>query len=346
MSHYLRRRLGLMLLASTAILAVPANAHDATPNTPAPSPTTPLQVQAAAQASEAASQSVVNPTQEREQGDIVVTATKRSERLQEVPISVMATESVTLERLAIQSAKDFGQIAPTLNFQAADEARLFNFSIRGIGTESFSVGVEPSVATIVDGVVYTRVGSIFDGLGDIDRVEVLNGPQGTLQGKNSSAGAVSIITKKPNFSHFEGKAETGIAEHGERSAVLTLTGPITSQLAFRVFGFYHREDGVVHNIATGRTENDSKSYGIRAKLQWRPSDGINFLLAGDWSRRDAACCAEPIRVAAAAGNVTAAFTGTPVGPENWYVNITRFKLAPRRTAASRSKAISTSAPTC
>ncbi len=321
MSHYLRRRLASVLLASTATLAVPANAHDAAPNTPAPSPAIPVQAQAASQASEAASQSVVNPTQEREQGDIVVTATKRSERLQEVPISVMATESVTLERLAIQGARDFGQIAPTLNFQAADEARLFNFSIRGIGTESFSVGVEPSVATIVDGVVYTRVGSVFDGLGDIDRIEVLNGPQGTLQGKNSSAGAVSIITKKPNFSHFEGKVEAGIAEHGERSAALTLTGPITPQLAFRVFGFYHREDGVVHNIATGLTENDSKSYGIRTKLQWRPSDGINFLLAGDWSFRDAACCAEPIRVAAAAGNVTAAFTGTPVGPENRYVNI-------------------------
>ena len=78
MSHYLRRRLASVLLASTATLAVPANAHDAAPNTPAPSPAIPVQAQAAAQASEAASQSVVNPTQEREQGDIVVTATKRS----------------------------------------------------------------------------------------------------------------------------------------------------------------------------------------------------------------------------------------------------------------------------
>jgi iron complex outermembrane receptor protein len=312
--HWRRNQIMVLLMASAATYASRANAQGAVLPTPA-SPS------AESQASAAASQSVTNPSQEKDLGEIVVTATKRNERLQAVPISVMATESITLERMAIQSAKEFGQIAPTLNFQAADEARLFNFSIRGIGTENFSVGVEPSVSTIVDGVVYTRVGSVFDGLGDIDRVEVLNGPQGTLQGKNSSAGAVSIITKKPNFSRFEGKAEAGIAEHGERSAALTLTGPISQQLAFRVYGYYRREDGVVHNIATGRTENDAKSYGVRAKVEWRPHDGVDFLLAGDWSRRDAPCCAEPIRVAAAAGNVTAAFTGTPVGPENRFVNI-------------------------
>jgi len=79
--------------------------------------------------------------------------------------------------MQIVNAQDFQLIAPTLNFQAADEARLFNFSIRGIGTESFSIGVEPSVSTIVDGVVYSRAGPAFDGLGDIERVEILNGPQ-------------------------------------------------------------------------------------------------------------------------------------------------------------------------
>jgi iron complex outermembrane recepter protein len=266
-------------------------------------------------------------------GDIIVTANKRNERLQDVAVSVQAATSETLENLAIQSPKEFGQISPTLNFQAADEARLFNFSIRGIGTETFSVGVEPSVSTIIDGVVYTRVGSVFDGLTDIDRVEVLNGPQGTLQGKNASAGAVNIITKGPNRNEFEGRAEVGIAEHNERNGSLMLTGPINDKLAFRVSGYYKKADGIVTNIANNKTLNNSEGYGVRGKLLFEPTPTVKFVLAGDYSYSKADCCAEPIRVAGTTlypttaggantvlGNVTAAFTGTPVGPLNRYVN--------------------------
>jgi iron complex outermembrane receptor protein len=254
------------------------------------------------------------------EGEITVTANKRNERLQSVAVSVQAMQAETLTNMAIDSAKDFGIIAPTLNFQAADEARLFNFSIRGIGTESFSIAVEPSVSTIVDGVVYTRVGSVFDGIGDLERVEVLNGPQGTLQGKNASAGAVVIVTQAPNRDALEGKAEFGIAEHGEYSARLGITGPIGDRMAFRLFGYYHTDDGVVHDLATGHTVNNSESYGVRGKLLFEPADGAVFTLAADWSKRVADCCGEPLRVAAATGNVTAAFTGTPVGPDNTFVN--------------------------
>ena len=254
------------------------------------------------------------------EGEIIVTATKRAERLQSVPVSVQAVEAETLSNLAIQTPKEFGRISPTLNFQAADEARLFNFSIRGIGTESFSVGVEPSVSTIVDGVVYTRVGSVFDGLSDLERVEVLNGPQGTLQGKNASAGAVSIVTKGPDRDRFGGRAEVGLAEHGEYTGSLSLTGPLSDKIAFRVSGYYRHEDGVVINLANNQTVNNVESYGVRGKLLFEPAEGATFTLAGDWSHRKADCCGEPIRLAAASGNVTAAFTGTPVGPENRYVN--------------------------
>lgn len=276
----------------------------------------------AAAATPAFAQTAADPAEEAAapaDGEIVVTANKRPERLQDVAVSVQAVDAETLANRAISSPKDFGQISPTLNFQAADEARLFNFSIRGIGTESFSVGVEPSVSTIVDGVVYTRVGSIFDGLGDLEKVEVLNGPQGTLQGKNASAGAVVITTKAPNRDRLEGKVELGVAEHGEYSGKLMLTGPLSDQLAFRVFGYYHTEDGIVRDITTGKTVNNVESYGVRGKLLWEPAEGATFTLAGDYGKRDADCCGEPIRIAAASGNVTAAFTGTPVGPDNTFV---------------------------
>lgn len=252
--------------------------------------------------------------------DIIVTANKREERLHDVAASVSVLTAVALEKHQINDARDFPQFAPTLNFQAADEARLFNFSIRGIGTEAFSVGVEPSVAVIVDGVVYTRPGAAFDGLTDLERVEVLSGPQGTLQGKNASAGAVSIVTKGPNRNRWERRAEVTLAEDNERRANLMITGPLSDSLAIRAYGYYAERDGKVFNVATGDTVNNVESYGFRGKVEWRPSDTMTFLLAGDITRRDADCCGEPIRLAAAAGNVTAAFTGTPVGPDNRYVN--------------------------
>ncbi|MFM6853425.1 MAG: TonB-dependent receptor [Sphingopyxis sp.] len=275
----------------------------------------PALAQAAAPADDAATANDAN------NGDIIVTANKRSESLHSIAASIDAITAETLEVQQVLRVQDFQQFSPTLNFQAADEARLFNFSIRGIGTESFSVAVEPSVATIIDGVVYTRPGSAFDGLGDIERVEVLNGPQGTLQGKNASAGAVSIVTRRPNRTEFEGRAELTVAQDNDYHGTLMLTGPINDQLAFRAFGYYRTADGQVTNITTGDSVNNIESYGFRGKLEWEPAPGVNFLLAGDISHRTADCCAEPIRTAAASGNVTAAFTGTPIGPNNRYVNL-------------------------
>lgn len=255
-----------------------------------------------------------------ELSEIVVTANKREERLQSVPASIIAVTSDTMEKQQILQIKDFQQFAPSLNFQAADEARLFNFSIRGVGSESFSVAVEPSVSTIVDGVVYTRPGAAFDGLTDLERVEVLNGPQGTLQGKNASAGAVSIITKRPNRNEFEGKVEYTIAEDNDHNINLMLSGPINEALAWRVVSYYKSADGQVVNVATGKTVNNIEGHGVRGKLEFEPQEGMNFLLAADYTKRDADCCGEPIRIPAASGNVTAAFTGAAVGPDSNQVN--------------------------
>lgn len=252
--------------------------------------------------------------------EVIVTVNKREERLHDVAASVNVVTAATMEKHQINDPKDFPQFAPTLNFQAADEARLFNFSIRGIGTEAFSIAVEPSVAVIVDGVVYTRPGAAFDGLTDLERVEVLSGPQGTLQGKNASAGAVVIITKGPSRTAWERKAEVTVAQDNERRFAATVSGPISDSLAMRLYGYKLARDGKVINVATGDTVNNVESYGVRSKLEWRPSDAATLLLSGDYSKRDADCCGEPIRVPAASGNVTAAFTRAQVGPDSREVN--------------------------
>ena len=272
--------------------------------------------------SQAAPAPAAGQAEAQQPGEIIVTANKRSEKLHDVAASVTAATGAQLSKMAIINPQDLVQISPALSFQAQQEARNFNFSIRGIGTVSFSVGVEPSVSTIVDGLVYTRPGAIFNSLNDIERIEVLSGPQGTLQGKNASAGVVNIITAKPNRNRLEGKAEVTIAEHNEVDANMMLTGPISNSLAFRVTGYRNQYDGVVTNVANGQSLNNSKSYGVRGKLEFDPAPGVDFMLISDYSYANADCCAEPIRVAGTGApyNVTAAYTNTPVGPNNTYVN--------------------------
>jgi iron complex outermembrane receptor protein len=252
--------------------------------------------------------------------EVLVTANKREERLQSVPASMMAFTADTLAKHQILQLKDVQQFAPSLNFQSGDEARLFNFSIRGVGSESFSVGVEPSVSTIVDGVVYTRPGAAFDGLTDLERVEVLNGPQGTLQGKNASAGAVVIVTKRPNRSAFESRLEYTVAEDNDHNVSALITGPLNEKLAYRLHGYYKSADGQVVNVSNGQTVNNVEGYGFRGKLEYEPVDRLNLLLSADYTYRDSGCCGEPIRVPAPSGNVTAAFTGAAVGPDSNEVN--------------------------
>lgn len=223
--------------------------------------------------------------------EVVVTAQKREQSMQDVPVQVSTVGGDTIEKLSIIDAGDIALLAPTLNFDSADEARLFNFSIRGIGTRSFSIGVEPSVSTVVDGVVLTRIGNAFDTLGDIEQVEVLAGPQGTLFGKNSSAGVVSIRTKKPNMEEFEGRFKATVAEDSESGFELSLTGPLSDTLGYRLYMFDRQADGVADNLFDGTDENGVEAQGMRGKLLWEPSDRLSFLFTGDYSEKSSNCCA-------------------------------------------------------
>ena len=223
--------------------------------------------------------------------EVIVMAQKRAESMQDVPVQVSTVSGDSIEKLAIVDAADIALLAPTLNFDSADEARLFNFSIRGIGTRSFSIGVEPSVSTVVDGVVLTRIGNAFDTLGDIEQVEVLAGPQGTLFGKNSSAGVVNIRTKAPNTEEFEGKFNVTAAQDNERSFNLSLTGPLTDSLAYRLFLFDRSNDGIARNLFDGTDENGVEASGGKFKLLWDASNDLSVLFSADYSEKLSNCCA-------------------------------------------------------
>ena len=251
-------------------------------------------------------------------GVVMVTAQRRSERVQDVPVSVSVVSSEAFETSNMVDMSGLANLIPSVTYQAGSVGNNQSFRIRGIGTDVFSIGVEPSVSTVIDGVVIARPGAAFGDLVDIERIEVLRGPQGTLFGKNSSAGVVNIVTKKPNFDRFESAASVTFAEDSEMRARLSLSGPISDTLAFRLSGFLREQDGIILNRYDNDTVNDAKSYGAQGKLEWRPNGDMSFVLAADASTTDTTCCAAPIRINAV--NPIQLPTGTPIGFTNDQVN--------------------------
>jgi len=228
-----------------------------------------------------------------EPGDIVVTAQKRAERLQDVPLAVTAVGSDTLATRQINDTSALVRAVPSLSYQQGANPTNTSFRIRGVGTALFGQGVESSVSVVVDGVVAARSAQGFAELADVERVEVLRGPQGTLFGKNASAGVISVTTARPSRD-FEGKGEVTIAEHNEYRARGTVSGPLSDTLRARVSGFYSDVQGVTRNIGTDQWVNGSKSWGVRGKLEWDATDNLTFLLAAEYRKTDSDCCASTL----------------------------------------------------
>lgn len=223
-------------------------------------------------------------------GEIVVTAQKRAERLQDVPLAVTAVTGDMLADRQINDTNSLVAAIPSLSYQQGANPTNTSFRIRGIGTALFGQGVESSVSVVVDGVVAVRSAQGFSDLADIERVEVLRGPQGTLFGKNASAGVISVTTARPS-DVFQAKGELTIAEHNEYRARGTVSGPISDTLRARVSGFYNDVQGITRNIGTNRWVNGSKSWGVRGKLDWDAAENLNILFTGEYRKTDSDCCA-------------------------------------------------------
>ena len=167
--------------------------------------------------------------------EVIVTATKRASNLQDVPIAVTALSGQELVNALIGSSEDLVQLVPSLNLNKGGNPRSTSYSIRGIGTVSFSSGIEPSISTMLDGVVMGQTGMAFAQLVDMERVEVLRGPQGTLFGKNASAGLVHFITRDPT-EEFEAEVRGYATEDEEYRSSFTASGGLTDDLAVRATG--------------------------------------------------------------------------------------------------------------
>ncbi|AUN32573.1 TonB-dependent receptor [Niveispirillum cyanobacteriorum] len=224
--------------------------------------------------------------------EIVVTAQKRAERLQDVPLAVSALSADALANSQVSSTAGVAALVPSLTYTQSTSDLNNNVRIRGVGTALFNAGLESAVSFVVDGVVMSRQGQGFQDLIDVERVEVLRGPQGTLFGKNATAGVINIVTKRPSRD-FEGVAEIGIAEQGEYRARASVSGPISETVGARLTGYYTDNRGYVYDYGRGEHVYGGRDVGLRGKVEWQATENLNFLFTADIRDSESDCC-QPI----------------------------------------------------
>ena len=221
--------------------------------------------------------------------EVVVTATKREQTLQDVPVAVTVTTGETITRAAVRDVADLASLVPSLRVTQLQTSTNTNFIIRGFGNGANNPGIEPSVGVFIDGVYRSRsAGSIGD-LVDVQRVEVLRGPQSTLFGQNASAGVISVITQQPDFD-WGGFVEAGFGNLNERVFKGKVTGPLTDSLAFSVTGSMNQRDGYFVNLTNNALLNDRDRWDLRAQLLWNASENTTVRLIADKSEIDELCC--------------------------------------------------------
>ena len=242
----------------------------------------PVLAQDALPAAKPAPAAVATPDAVPDTGAIVVTARLRTESLNKVPISVAALDGT---KLAAHGQNDIASIAtniPTVEFRTGASNKDRDVFIRGVGTITTSPGVDPSVSTVIDGVVLARPGQATLDLMDIDRIEVLRGPQGTLFGKNASAGVINVVTKAPTNRQTE-ELEASYYQGDEYRFRGGVSGPIVAdKLLYSITGLFANYDGNVRNITTGDEVNGYRRRGVRAKLLAKPSDNLTLTFGADY----------------------------------------------------------------
>ena len=222
-------------------------------------------------------------------GEVVVTARHQVERAQDVPVALSVVSGSNLERTGAFTIADLQQQTPSLTAYNSNP-RNSSTAIRGIGVSSASDGLDTSVGVYVDNVYLGRPGMALADLVDIDRVEVLRGPQGTLFGRNSSAGVINISTRAPSFD-FGLYAEASGGNYNYNQERLAITGPVVDGLlAFRVTGFNTHRDGTLRNLKTGTTANSIGRSGGRVQLLATPSSNFKLRWIADYSQEDDTCC--------------------------------------------------------
>ncbi|WP_448664164.1 TonB-dependent receptor [Sphingomonas sp. CJ20] len=266
--------LSLLLLATVSPLGAVAQAHD--------DPTAP----------KAAVKDDPEAAAVQDRNDIVVTARRREERVQDVPIAVSVLTSEQLADTGAFNVNRLQQLQPALQFYSSNP-RNSAINIRGLGAP-FGLtndGIEQGVGFYVDGVYIGRIGaSTFDFV-DVERVEVLRGPQGTLYGKNTTAGALNITTRAPSFTP-EARVELSAGNYEFVQAKSSVSGPLTDTLAVRLSTSGTTRKGTIYNSTSGEYLHRQRNIGVRGQALWKATESLDLTLSGDLNIQSPDCCVQ------------------------------------------------------
>lgn len=266
--------------------AEPATTPEPTPETLATLPVAALPTEASAVPPE----KVVNTDLQ----EVLVTATRRKQSLNKTPIAITEVSGAALTAGVVRDTQSVQLVVPSLVVTlSGNEAGGGVIRIRGVGTPGTNAGLESSVGVFVDGVYLPRAGLAFSDLVDIERVEVLRGPQGTLFGKNTSSGAVNILTRRPSYTPQADLNLSGTTFNGYLARGI-FSGPIIDdKLAYRFSAQLNKRDGYIHNLFDGKDYNNRNRYSLRGQLQFDPSEDIGLRLIGGYYNRNERCCIAP-----------------------------------------------------
>ncbi|MBV1877154.1 MAG: TonB-dependent receptor [Pseudomonadales bacterium] len=232
----------------------------------------------------------VQAEDERRMEEVIVTATKREADVQDIPIAVSAFAGDELAKRGVIEFDGLMEVSPSIAIQqSSNSGQGGSIRIRGVGTAGSNPGLEAAVGTFIDGIYRSRAGQAFSDLGDVARIEILRGPQGTLFGKNTVAGAVSVVTNKPQFEK-NAQLSVGMGNYDSRVSKGFVNTHIDDEWAFRMSFGWNERDGFEEDTNTSDAYNDRNRYSIKAQVLWVPTDKVEARLIVDYTDKDEACC--------------------------------------------------------
>jgi iron complex outermembrane receptor protein len=236
--------------------------------------------------------SAIAASGERAIEEVIVTATKREESIQEVPIAVSAYSGHDLDQRGVVDMYGLQQISPSVAVYSSNStSNGGTFRIRGVGTTGNNPGLEAAVGTFIDGIYRSRAGIAFNDMVDIERIEILRGPQGTLFGKNTSAGAINVISAHPTFDQTTGYAEASAGNLETVKLKGAVGGPMSDTWAYRIAGSWHKRDkGPYKDVDTGQYYDTRDRWMLKGSLAWEPNDNFSALLIADYGEKTEDCC--------------------------------------------------------
>jgi iron complex outermembrane receptor protein len=223
--------------------------------------------------------------------EIIVTAERRSESLQNTPVAVTAITGDALAAQHIDDISNISAVTPSVNFQSTNNAQASaNLEIRGIGTVGNNRAFEGSVGVFVDGVYLSRVGQLLSNFLDFESLQILRDPQGTLFGKNTTAGALLMTSVKPRFDRYDGSYEVTVGNYGAELARIASNLPVSTTVALRFAALISNMDGFIENPNGGDRYNSHRPRAFKAQVLFEPNSALTFRLIGDISIEHENCC--------------------------------------------------------